>query len=58
MAALEVHAAEHCIATVCLDSKDDLQAATQLHRRLGYADCPRYNDKPQATVFMRKRLSR
>lgn len=58
MAALETHAAGKGITSVYLDSKDDLQAAIQLYRRLGYADCPRYNDNPQATVFMRKRLSR
>jgi hypothetical protein len=28
-----------------------------LYQRRGYEQCSRYNDNPQATVFMRKRLS-
>jgi GNAT superfamily N-acetyltransferase len=39
-----------------LDSKDDLPAAHAFYRKRGYADCPRYNDNPQATVFMCKQL--
>jgi GNAT superfamily N-acetyltransferase len=37
-----------------LDSKDDLEAAIRFYRRQGYEPCPRYNDNPQATVFMRR----
>jgi GNAT superfamily N-acetyltransferase len=41
---------------IYLDSYDDLKAAIALYERRGYARCARYNDNPQATVFMRKRL--
>jgi GNAT superfamily N-acetyltransferase len=56
MAAFEAHAADTGYGAVYLDSKDDLHAAIALYRRLGYADCPRYNTNPQATVFMRKEI--
>jgi GNAT superfamily N-acetyltransferase len=41
-----------------LDTKDDLAAALQFYRRQGYQLCERYNDNPQATIFMRKALFR
>jgi hypothetical protein len=31
-------------------------AAIRLYDQLGYERCDRYNDNPQATIFMRKRL--
>ena len=39
---------------IYLDSYDDLKAAIALYRRRGYVFCERYNDNPQATVFLRK----
>jgi GNAT superfamily N-acetyltransferase len=39
-----------------LDSKDDLKVALAFYEKHGYQHCARYNDNPQATVFMRKRL--
>jgi len=39
---------------IYLDSHDGLKAAIALYRRRGYVDCERYNENPQATVFMRK----
>jgi ribosomal protein S18 acetylase RimI-like enzyme len=39
-----------------LDTNDDLQAAIAFYERNGYVRCSRYNDNPQATIFMRKRL--
>jgi DNA-binding MarR family transcriptional regulator len=39
---------------IYLDSYDDLKAAIALYERRGYERCERYNDNPQATVFMRK----
>ncbi len=42
---------------IYLDSKDDLEAAQRFYKRRGYETCPRYNDNPQATVFMRKELN-
>jgi len=56
MAALETRAAEVGHDVVYLDTKDDLIGAIKLYDRLGYERCPRYNDNPQATIFMRKRL--
>ena len=56
MAALEAHAAEAGHSVVYLDTKDDLHAAVRLYAQLGYERCERYNDNPQATIFMRKRL--
>jgi ribosomal protein S18 acetylase RimI-like enzyme len=54
---LERYAMECGIGTLYLDSKDDLQAALRFYRRRGYQSCARYNDNPQATVFMRKQLT-
>jgi GNAT superfamily N-acetyltransferase len=39
-----------------LDSKDDLPVAHAFYKKRGYTPCPRYNDNPQATIFMRKQL--
>ena len=41
---------------IYLDSYDDLKAAIALYERRGYRRCKRYNDNPQATLFMRKRI--
>lgn len=52
----------HEYATACgykeiyLDTKDDLQDAIRFYYKAGYKDCPRYNNNPQATVFMRRGL--
>jgi len=40
-----------------LDSKDDLKNAIRFYERHGYERCDRYNNNPQATVFMRKALA-
>ena len=56
MRALEEHAAQAGHRAVYLDTKDDLHAAIRLYDQLGYERCERYNDNPQATIFMRKRL--
>jgi len=42
---------------IYLDSYDDLRAAITLYERRGYERCGRYNDNPQATLFMRKRIN-
>ena len=39
-----------------LDTYDDLKTAIALYERRGYERCERYNDNPQATLFMRKRI--
>jgi DNA-binding MarR family transcriptional regulator/GNAT superfamily N-acetyltransferase len=41
---------------IYLDSYDDLEVAIALYRRRGYVSCERYNDNPQATVFLRKNV--
>lgn len=56
MLQLEEHARQQGLAWVYLDTKSDLVAAIKLYRKLGYRACPRYNDNPQATLFLRKRL--
>jgi RimJ/RimL family protein N-acetyltransferase len=39
-----------------LDTNDSLRAAIAFYERNGYRRCPRYNENPQATIFMRKRI--
>jgi DNA-binding MarR family transcriptional regulator/GNAT superfamily N-acetyltransferase len=39
---------------IYLDTYDDLKAAIALYRKRGYVSCKRYNDNPQATIFLRK----
>ncbi|MES2743329.1 MAG: GNAT family N-acetyltransferase [Pseudomonadota bacterium] len=54
--AMEAKAAAGGARWVYLDSKDDLKGALHIYTRRGYQTCERYNDNPQATVFMRKQL--
>lgn len=56
MDALERHAREAGYEAVYLDTKDDLLDAIHFYDRRGYARIPRYNDNPQATIFMRRVL--
>lgn len=58
LAALEEYAAEAGYRTLYLDTKDDLTTAIRFYRRHGYEACERYNENPQATIFMRKELGR
>jgi GNAT superfamily N-acetyltransferase len=55
--ALEEHARTEGLQWIYLDSYDDLTTAIALYERRGYLRCARYNDNPQATIFMRKRLA-
>jgi GNAT superfamily N-acetyltransferase len=41
---------------IYLDSYDDLKAAIALYKKRGFVTCERYNNNPQATLFLRKRL--
>lgn len=52
--ALEEYAVEAGYRTLYLDTKDDLTTAIRFYRRHGYEECERYNENPQATIFMRK----
>jgi GNAT superfamily N-acetyltransferase len=54
--AVESFARERKIDWIYLDTKDDLKAAIAFYQRHGYESCPRYNDNPQATIFMRKAI--
>jgi DNA-binding MarR family transcriptional regulator/GNAT superfamily N-acetyltransferase len=58
MDALENFAREIGFRWVYLDSHDGLKAAIALYCKRGYVQCKRYNDNPQATVFLRKNLGR
>lgn len=54
--ALEEYARNRGLEWIYLDTYDDLEAAIRLYEQRGYMRCDRYNDNPQATLFMRKRL--
>ena len=57
LAALDDYAIAAGYKWLYLDSKDDLVAAIQFYEKNGYSRCARYNDNPQANVFMRKQLT-
>jgi DNA-binding MarR family transcriptional regulator/GNAT superfamily N-acetyltransferase len=54
--ALEEHARNLNLEWIYLDTYDDLKPAIALYEQRGYERCERYNDNPQATLFMRKHL--
>jgi DNA-binding MarR family transcriptional regulator/GNAT superfamily N-acetyltransferase len=54
--ALEDHARNLKLHCIYLDTYDDLKPAIALYEQRGYQPCDRYNDNPQATLFMRKSL--
>ena len=54
--AQEEFARSHGMEWIYLDSYDDLKVAIALYERRGYQQCERYNDNPQATLFMRKKI--
>jgi GNAT superfamily N-acetyltransferase len=56
MEAAEQHARSAALQWIYLDTKDDLHVAIHFYLSAGYQPCPRYNDNPQATLFLRKRL--
>ena len=56
MQAAEEHARREGTQWLYLDTKDDLHAAIRFYLSTGYQPCPRYNDNPQATIFLRKQL--
>ncbi|MGH9587543.1 MAG: GNAT family N-acetyltransferase [Acidobacteriaceae bacterium] len=55
--ALEEYAVDAGYRALYLDTKDDLVAAIRFYRRHGYEPCERYNNNPQATLFMCKGLA-
>ena len=54
--AQEDFAREKGLRWIYLDSYDDLKVALALYRKRGYVSCERYNDNPQATIFLRKNI--
>jgi DNA-binding MarR family transcriptional regulator/GNAT superfamily N-acetyltransferase len=54
--AQEAFARDQGVEWIYLDSYDDLKTAIFLYEKRGYQRCERYNDNPQATLFMRKHL--
>lgn len=56
LSALEAYAQDQGLQWIYLDSKDDLEAALALYRKREYVACERYNDNPQANVFLRKQI--
>ena len=55
--AQEEFARDQGLRWIYLDSYDDLKVAIALYQRRGYVSCERYNDNPQATVFLRKDIA-
>jgi ribosomal protein S18 acetylase RimI-like enzyme len=56
MDALEDFARSQGLQSIFLDSYGDLTTAIALYLKRGYQECERYNDNPQATIFLHKRL--
>lgn len=54
--ALETFSRDKGLAWIYLDSFEALTAAVALYKRRGYVSCDRYNDNPQATIFLRKKM--
>jgi ribosomal protein S18 acetylase RimI-like enzyme len=54
--ALEQFASTQGAEWLYLDTSDDLKAAIAFYEGHGYLRCDRYNDNPQATIFMRKQI--
>jgi len=42
---------------IYLDTTSQMAAAARLYERNAYERCGRYNQNPQATIFMRKKLT-
>ena len=51
---LEEYALNYGYKWLYLDTTDSMVAAARFYERSGYQRCARYNDNPQATMFMRK----
>jgi len=56
LTALEKFAMECGYEWLYLDTTDSMVAAARFYARSGYERCERYNENPQATVFMSKRV--
>ena len=56
LGALETYARKCGYEWLYLDTADSMVAAARFYRRNSYEDCERYNENPQAGIFMRKQL--
>jgi GNAT superfamily N-acetyltransferase len=54
--ALETYARKFGYQWLYLDTVDNMTAAIRFYESHGYGRCARYNENPQATIFMRKEL--
>ncbi len=54
--ALESFAAAARYDSLYLDSAKGMDTAIAFYQRHGYGPCDRYNDNPQAAIFLRKQL--
>lgn len=54
--AQETYALQQGLKWIYLDTYDELNVAIALYKDRGYEQCRRYNDNPQATLFMRKKI--
>jgi ribosomal protein S18 acetylase RimI-like enzyme len=57
LTAAEGFACEAGDTWIYLDTTSQMVAAARLYERNGYERCERYNQNPQATIFMRKKLT-
>ncbi len=55
--ALESFAKNAGYERLYLDSAPGMDTAINFYKRHGYVPCDRYNDNPQANIFLRKQLS-
>jgi ribosomal protein S18 acetylase RimI-like enzyme len=56
LTAIEVFAMDAGYDWLYLDSAPGMDTAINFYKRHGYAECDRYNDNPQANIFLRKPL--
>lgn len=54
--ALETYARNFGYRWLYLDTADNMTAAIRFYKAHGYERCSRYNENPQATIFMHKEL--
>lgn len=52
--AVEKYAKDFGYRWLYLDTAADMKAAQRFYERKGFLSCERYNDNPQAAIFMRK----
>jgi len=56
LGALEEYAKEFGYAWVYLDTAAEMKAAARFYEKKGFERCERYNENPQAAIFMRKAI--